>query len=62
MRKTNKEMREDYFLTRKIIYFDENNEFVEMKDNTRRYLYEQFDKNRGIKYIPKNKRGGRHAK
>ena len=43
---------------RKIIYIDANNEYVEMKDNTRKYLYQQFDKNRGIKYIPKNKKKG----
>lgn len=58
MRRSNKEMREDFFLTRKIIYLDENNEFVEMKDNTKKYLYQQWDKNRGIKYVPKNKKGG----
>lgn len=62
MRRSNKEMREDFFLTRKIIYLDENNEFVEMKDNTKKYLYQQWDKNRGIKYVPKNKKGGRHVK
>ena len=47
-------MREDFFLTRKIIYFD-NEEYYELKDNNKRYLYEQYDKNGGIKYIPKNK-------
>ena len=51
-------MRDDYYITRRILYFDENNEFVEMKDTTKRYLYQQYDKNRGIKYVPKNKRKG----
>ena len=41
---------------RKIIYIDDKNEYVEMKDNTRKYLYQQWDANRGVKYIPKNKR------
>ena len=58
MRKRHKDLIGDYDVTvRKIIYLDENNEFVEMKDNCRRYLYQQFDKNR-IKY----KKGGRHVK
>lgn len=57
MRKTNKKMREDFFLTRKIIYFD-NEEYYELKDNNKRYLYSEWDRNRGIKYIPKHKRKG----
>lgn len=48
-------MREDFFLTRKIIYFD-NEEYYELKDNNKRYLYSEWDKNRGITY--KNKRKG----
>lgn len=61
MRKTNKEMSDPYY--RRLIYIDQNTgEYVELREDTRKYLYQQFDKNRGIKYIPKNKRGGRHAK
>lgn len=61
MRKTNKEMSDPYY--RRNIYIDQNTgEYVELREDTRKYLYEQFDKNRGIKYIPKNKKGGRHAK
>ena len=57
MRKTNKQMRDDYYITRRIIFIDHvTGEYVEIKDNTKKYLYSQFDKNRGIKYIPKNKR------
>ena len=42
---------------RRNIYIDQNTgEYVELREDTRKYLYQQFDKNRGIKYIPKNKR------
>lgn len=61
MRKTNKQMRDDYYITRRIIYYD-NNEYYELKDNNKKYLYSEWDKNRGIKYVPKNKKGGRHVK
>lgn len=63
MRKTNKQMRDDYYITRRIISIDPmSGEYIEMKDNTRTYLYSEWDKNRGIKYVPKNKKGGRHVK
>lgn len=56
MRKTHKDMcQNDEVVTRRIIYIDENNEYVEMRDNTRKFLYQQWDKNRGITYVPKNK-------
>lgn len=56
-------MRDDYYITRRIISIDPmSGEYIEMKDNTRTYLYSEWDKNRGIKYVPKNKKGGRHAK
>lgn len=55
MRKTNKEMSDPYY--RRFIYIDQNTgEYVELREDTRKYLYQQYDKNRGIKYIPKNKR------
>lgn len=54
MRKTNKEMSDQYY--RRIIYFDENDEYIELREDTRKYLYQQYDKNRGIKYTPKNKK------
>ena len=61
MRKTNKEMSDPYY--RRSIYIDkQTGEYVELREDTRKYLYQQFDKNRGIKYAPKNKRGGRHVK
>lgn len=56
MRKTNKEMSDRYY--RKIITIDKNTgEYIELREDTRKYLYQQFDKNR-IKY----KKGGRHVK
>ena len=57
MRKTNKEMSDPYY--RRSIYIDkQTGEYVELREDTRKYLYQQFDKNRGIKYVPKNKRKG----
>lgn len=53
MRKTNKEMSDPYY--RRSIYFDENGDYIEISESTRKYMYQQFDKNRGIKYVPKNK-------
>ena len=44
---------------RRSIYIDkQTGEYVELREDTRKYLYQQFDKNRGIKYVPKNKRKG----
>lgn len=61
MRKTNKEMSDPYY--RRSIYIDnQTGEYVELREDTRKYLYQQYDKNRGIKYVPKNKRGGKHVK
>lgn len=63
MRKRHKDLvGDDDVIVRKVIYFDENGDYVEMRESTRKYMYQQFDKNRGIKYVPKNKKGGRHVK
>lgn len=62
MRKRHKDLvGDDEIVTRRIIYYDDN-EYYELKDNNKKYLYQQYDKNRGIKYTPKNKKGGRHDK
>ena len=54
-------MSDQYY--RRSIYIDsQTGEYVELREDTRRYLYNEWDKNRGIKYVPKNKRGGRHVK
>lgn len=48
---------------RRSIYIDkQTGEYVELREDTRKYLYSEWDKNRGIKYISKNKKGGRHVK
>lgn len=61
MRKTNKELSDPYY--RRSIYIDkQTGEYVELREDTRRYLFGEWDKNRGIKYTPKNKKGGRHDK
>ena len=57
MRKTNKDLSEPYY--RRSITIDKNTgEYIELREDTRQYLYQQFDKNRGIKYAAKNKRKG----
>ena len=57
MRKTNKELSDPYY--RRSIYIDkQTGEYIELREDTRKYLYQQYDKNRGIKYAPKNKRKG----
>ena len=42
---------------RRNIYIDkQTGEYVELREDTRKYLYQQFDKNRGIKYVPKKQK------